>query len=212
MSDACLKCFNLGHATSKCPEKVRSCSKCRVTHGPQLLCRTEIMKERLKHNVPKARAKEKSTSDEEKKHCIRCFESGFPADHEGSDDDYHIKNLEIVDPCHEGVSCNRCGEQDILGIRWNCTTCQNYSLCADCEEFSRENDVTFISVEGKRHGPNHNLESSDVPGEPKVVLRIDVVARNKSCPRCLQETCTSRDGSAPCEDKDMERPSSRLET
>ena len=41
-NEACLKCLDLGHSTSKCPEKVRSCSNCQVTHGPILLCRSEV--------------------------------------------------------------------------------------------------------------------------------------------------------------------------
>ena len=40
--EACLKCLDLGHASSKCPKKVRSCSNCLVTHGPILLCRAEV--------------------------------------------------------------------------------------------------------------------------------------------------------------------------
>ena len=161
------------------------------THPPKILEEEEV-------------PEKKNTSDEEKKHCNLCFLLKFPAEHEESDVEYHADNLEIVDPCHKGVSCDRCGEQDMLGIRWDCTTCQNYSLCADCEKFSCEYDVTFISNKGKRHEPDHNLASYDAPGEQKLVLKTDVVAKKKLCPRCLQETCTSKGGSAPCEDKDME--------
>ena len=39
---ACLKCLDLGHEISSCPEKIRTCSNCRVTHGAQLPCRPEV--------------------------------------------------------------------------------------------------------------------------------------------------------------------------
>ena len=139
-----------------------------------------------------------------KKQCNLCFLLKFPAEHDESDVEYHADNLEIMDPCHEGVFCNRCGEKDISGTRYYCSTCQNYSLCTDCEEFSCRNEVTYISNEGKCHEPDHEIEVYEAPGEQKLVLKVDFVAKKKLCPRCLQETCTSYGGSAPCEDKDME--------
>ena len=142
-----------------------------------------------------------------KKHCKWCFMSGLPTDHDESDEEYHDTNLEYVAPCFKGISCNRCGEKDISEFRYYCQTCQDYNLCYECNEFNREDEATFISKEGKRHSPKHDFECFDAPLDTeKMVFKVDFVAKTKPCPRCLQETCTSRGGSAPCEDKDMERP------
>ena len=54
---ACIICFNLGHAAFKCPEKVRSCSNCRVTHGAQLLCKTEF-RSVVNESIPDESARE----------------------------------------------------------------------------------------------------------------------------------------------------------
>ena len=168
------------------------------THPPKILEEGE------------APEKENSAFDE-KKHCESCFLSGLPTDHDESDEEYHDLNLEYLDPCHEGVSCDRCGEQDISDFRHYCPTCQDYNLCNDCEDFSYENEATFISKKGKRHEPNHVLEGFEAPRDTDaMVLKTDYVAKTKLCPRCLQKTCTSTGGLAPCEDKDMERPSSPL--
>ena len=153
----------------------------------------------------------KNTSDEKKKHCKSCLLLNLPTDHDESDEEYHDLNLEYLDPCHKGVSCDRCEEQDISNNRYYCPTCQDYNLCDDCQNFSDDNEATFISKEGKRHGPDHVVKGFEAPMyTSKGVLKADYVAKKKLCPRCLQETCTSKGGSAPCEEKDMERPSSRL--
>ena len=152
------------------------------THPPQIL-----------ENIPE----ETEETSEEKKHCESCFLSGLPTDHDESDEEYHDLNLEYLDPCHKGVSCDRCEEQDISDYRYYCPTCRDYNLCNDCEDFSYENEATFISKEGKRHEPNHELKGFEAPRNKfEVVLKADFVAKRKLCPRCLQETCTSKGGSA----------------
>ena len=128
-----------------------------------------------------------------------------------SDEEYHNLNVLYLEGFHKGVSCDRCGEEDILGYRFYCPTCRDYNLCNDCEAFSYDNEATFISKKGKRHEPNHVLEGFEAPRDTDaMVLKTDYVAKTKLCPRCLQKTCTSTGGLAPCEDKDMEWPSSCL--
>ena len=98
-----------------------------------------------------------NNTSKEKKHCESCFLSNLPTDHEESDEEYHDTNLQYVAPYFKGISCNRCGEKDISEFRYYCDTCRNYNLCPECNELSREDEVTFISKEGKRHEPNHDL-------------------------------------------------------
>ena len=128
---------------------------------------------------------ERKENSEEKKHCETCFLSNLPNDHDELDEDYHNLNLEYLDPCHKGVSCDRCGEQDITDYRYYCLTCQDYNLCNECEDFSHYNEATFISKKGKRHEPNHELEGFEAPRDTvKVVLKADFVPKRKLCPRC----------------------------
>ena len=59
---ACLLCFDLGHASSKCTEKVRSCKNCQVTHGTILLCKSED-KAVEKDNTPDESSRENKTPE-----------------------------------------------------------------------------------------------------------------------------------------------------
>ena len=34
---------------------------------------------------------------------------------------------------HKGISCNKCGKENIPGIRYKCAQCANFNLCENCE-------------------------------------------------------------------------------
>ena len=46
---------------------------------------------------------------------------------------------------HMGICCNRCGKQNIQGIRYKCVQCMNYNLCENCEN-SYIHDMKHIMV------------------------------------------------------------------
>ena len=46
---------------------------------------------------------------------------------------------------HRGICCNRCGKQNIQGIRYKCVQCMNYNLCENCEN-SYIHDMKHIMV------------------------------------------------------------------
>ena len=48
-----------------------------------------------------------------------------------------IKNEQ---PIHNGIKCNACGTKNIKGIRYKCSTCDNYNLCENCEENSNHDE------------------------------------------------------------------------
>ena len=35
---------------------------------------------------------------------------------------------------HNGIKCEKCFKEPIIGYRYKCSTCTNYNLCEDCEE------------------------------------------------------------------------------
>lgn len=57
-------------------------------------------------------------------------------------------------PVHPGVVCDVC-EENIRGIRYKCTTCQDYDLCAQCEGkgLHSEHDMMRISTPRASFGP-----------------------------------------------------------
>ena len=34
---------------------------------------------------------------------------------------------------HQNIKCNNCGMNNIIGVRYKCTQCENYNLCENCE-------------------------------------------------------------------------------
>ena len=182
-------CELCGSSCSSSIECWHNLSELTPTHTPQKL-----------EDIPEER-----DTAEEKKHCELCFLSNLPTDHDESDDEYHDMNLQYVPPYFKGISCNRCGEKDIEFFRDYCYTCRDYNLCCECSEFSEFCGATFISNEGKRHEPNHDIKRIEAPSNTeKMVLKVNFVPKIKPCPRCLQNLCTSTGGSAPCEEKDVE--------
>lgn len=66
-----------------------------------------------------------------------------------------IKNSQLIPPnqninsniVHKGIKCNQCGKNNIIGIRYKCSTCPNYNLCEDCEEDStHDEDHIFVKI------------------------------------------------------------------
>ena len=57
------------------------------------------------------------------------------------EEDNKIKNNEINEKykkenkiIHEGIKCNECGCQEIIGIRYLCGVCHDFNLCEKCEK------------------------------------------------------------------------------
>ena len=46
------------------------------------------------------------------------------------EEDKNINSSKII---HRGICCNKCGKENIQGIRYKCVQCKNYNLCENCE-------------------------------------------------------------------------------
>jgi len=72
--------------------------------------------------------------------------------------DQDIKNV------HNGVKCEKCFQEPIIGIRYKCSECNNYNLCANCEQKNSETEDhnhNFIKIRKEQiekktlFNPNH---------------------------------------------------------
>mmetsp|Transcript_86273 Transcript_86273/g.118954 ORF Transcript_86273/g.118954 Transcript_86273/m.118954 type:complete len:258 (+) Transcript_86273:59-832(+) len=52
---------------------------------------------------------------------------------------------EEAEAVHEGVSCDGCGVNPIVGIRYKCSVRKNYDLCAKCED-RLDNEHAFLKI------------------------------------------------------------------
>ena len=59
-----------------------------------------------------------------------------------NEEDKNISSSKLI---HRGICCNRCGKQNIQGIRYKCVQCKNYNLCENCEN-SYTHDMKHIMV------------------------------------------------------------------
>ena len=66
---------------------------------------------------------------------------------------------EQSDIIHTGISCDGCGEKNIVGTRYKCAICKNLDYCEKClKENSKEHSHPFIKI----YHPKMNLESLKV--------------------------------------------------
>ncbi|XP_077508330.1 uncharacterized protein LOC144119635 [Amblyomma americanum] len=56
-----------------------------------------------------------------------------------------------------GVSCDACGQRDIVGTRWKCAACFNYDLCTTCHH-------------GGKHSLDHAFLCIKVPGGTAIMV------------------------------------------
>ena len=71
------------------------------------------------------------------------------------------KESSICKTIHNGIKCQKCFRNPIVGYRYKCSECQNYNLCQDCEELNSINVVhphNFIKI---RNELNENYNNGN---------------------------------------------------
>ena len=62
---------------------------------------------------------------------------------------------------HKGIVCNRCGQENIVGIRYKCAQCSNFNLCENCENVYNH-DIKHIMVKIRSPYKNENELKSKI--------------------------------------------------
>jgi hypothetical protein len=113
--------------------------------------------------------------------CARAgsFESAKP--HSTSARDYRA----IVQ--HVDVSCDRCGQRPVVGVRYRCSMCANYDLCESC--LIRLEDHSSPTILPPFHDPSHLFlripKPSNTSFYPTVVNRSETVHKGITCDGCF---------------------------
>ena len=57
----------------------------------------------------------------------------------------------IVGIEHKGIVCDGCGENDIKGMRWKCTTIEDFDLCTACYMGDKHDTThTFVRIDTEK--------------------------------------------------------------
>jgi len=72
-----------------------------------------------------------------------------------NEEDKNINSRKLV---HKGIHCNKCGKQNIQGIRYKCAQCMNYNLCENCES-NYIHDMKHILVKIRYPAADSELNS-----------------------------------------------------
>lgn len=81
---------------------------------------------------------------------------------------------------HEGVGCDECGGMPVIGVRYKCTKCPSYNLCAICEPKQNHSHHNFIKInKPERQVP---LEGQENPMRMQS-YRHDHIPRTSQLPR-----------------------------
>ena len=66
---------------------------------------------------------------------------------------------------HNGIKCQKCFKEPIIGYRYKCYICNNYNLCEDCEEsnsLSGDHHHYFLKIRDELKDDNTNLIENDI--------------------------------------------------
>jgi hypothetical protein len=83
-------------------------------------------------------------------------------------------NLSFVKTVHQGIKCNKCGMDPIIGYRYKCPICQNYNLCQNCEENNSqtgEHQHDFIKMRNQEKQPPKKEEKKEDKNKEKLVKK-----------------------------------------
>ena len=58
------------------------------------------------------------------------------------------KEINMIKMIHDGISCNKCGKNNIEGVRYKCAHCANFNLCEFCEN-NFIHDIKHIMIKIK---------------------------------------------------------------
>ena len=103
--------------------------------------------------------------------------------------------LSLNETIHEGIKCNICHANPIIGERYKCSICPNYNLCKECEEENAKNlqhkhnfiKIRYANIENKndinkkdlininyiKNEKNENIINDDKNGRKNVDIKTN---------------------------------------
>ena len=86
-------------------------------------------------------------------------------------------NFSLVKTVHQGIKCNKCGMDPIIGYRYKCPICKDYNLCQNCEEINSqtgEHEHDFIKMRNQEKQPPKKEEKKKPKKEEKLIKKEEI--------------------------------------
>jgi len=86
-------------------------------------------------------------------------------------------NFSLVKTVHQGIKCNKCGMDPIIGYRYKCPICRDFNLCQNCEENNSqtgEHEHDFIKMRNQEKQPPKKEEKKKPKKEEKLIKKEEI--------------------------------------
>lgn len=67
---------------------------------------------------------------------------------------------------HHKIVCDTCEASPIKGIRYMCSVCADYDICADCERAGKHAEHTLLKIRNPKQAPHKLVCQYKPPGRP----------------------------------------------
>ena len=81
---------------------------------------------------------------------------------------------------HDGIKCEKCFEETIIGYRYKCSVCNNYNICQKCQEKNENSEESFndFTNNKKEYKENRNIINNDYMKDNTILIN-DINMNNK---------------------------------
>ena len=105
--------------------------------------------------------------------------------------DKNFQNINKCDTVHNGIKCQKCFQEPIIGYRYNCSVCHDYNLCQICEEknsISGEHQHDFIKIRKELKSNNVTIVNNEINKKEsfnKIEKKKKIIGNNEYSYECI---------------------------
>ena len=103
----------------------------------------------------------------------------------------NFQNINKCDTVHNGIKCQKCFQEPIIGYRYKCSVCNDYNLCQICEEknyISREHPHVFIKIREELKSNNVTIVNNEIKKKEsfnKIEKKKKIIGNNEYSYECI---------------------------
>ena len=105
--------------------------------------------------------------------------------------DKNFQNINKCDTVHNGIKCQKCFQEPIIGYRYKCSVCHDYNLCQICEEknsISGEHQHDFIKIRKELKSNNVTIVNNEINKKEsfnKIEKKKKIIGNNEYSYECI---------------------------